>query len=376
MFLNMDQLQKQLDNNEFQEIGSMDSFKVLETQFQMFIKSKIYLNDEYIVMTHNYFLQYTQLDIPEFRETLVQFMEYVKKSIDERALHKREHDSRVNERQMQTTMEKVDTSKALDASSVIIKSNGTESQEQDTSSRSGNDAHVWGGVLIAISNLYMMKSQRLRWVPTGKIFTSSTTKVDNEPPNGSKEDIITNVKANSFDVSAGTLLSTASFLKRTIVSVLDNSDPCPDKMLFRQKRRQILTTWVDFLFSTLLVEYLQSRITVMTVATIRFQAPNASFQEVNLSNLFCTRVQEFGSLLIATLILPMCYSFQLQSRDLPMDRVHPLKQVVESTMTVQTRRQLSTVLNSCMIRAPDFQTRIMPDALILAKALLEGYSYL
>ncbi|GJY28686.1 retrovirus-related pol polyprotein from transposon TNT 1-94 [Tanacetum coccineum] len=93
-------------------------------------------------MTRNYFLQYTQLDIPEFRETLVQFMEYVKKSIDKRALHKREHDSRVNERQMQTTMEKVDTSKALDASSVIIKSNGTESQEQDTSSRSGNDAHV------------------------------------------------------------------------------------------------------------------------------------------------------------------------------------------------------------------------------------------
>ncbi|GJY47587.1 ribonuclease H-like domain-containing protein [Tanacetum coccineum] len=117
MFLNMDQLQKQLDNNEFQEIGSMASFKVLETQFQMFIKSKIYLNDEYIVMTRNYFLQYTQLDIPEFRETLVQFMEYVKKSIDERALHKREHDSRVNERQTQTTMEKVDTSKELDASS-------------------------------------------------------------------------------------------------------------------------------------------------------------------------------------------------------------------------------------------------------------------
>ncbi|GKC78693.1 hypothetical protein Tco_1129467 [Tanacetum coccineum] len=142
VFLNMDQLQKQLDNNEFQKIGSMASFKVLETQFQMFIKSKIYLNDEYIVMTRNYFLQYTQLDIPEFRETLVQFMEYVKKSIDERALHKREHDNRVNERQMQTTMEKVDTSKALDASSVIIKSNGTESQEQDTSSKSGNDAHV------------------------------------------------------------------------------------------------------------------------------------------------------------------------------------------------------------------------------------------
>ncbi|GJS95126.1 hypothetical protein Tco_0802094 [Tanacetum coccineum] len=145
MFLNMDQLQKQLDNNEFQEIGSMASFKVLETQFQMFIKSKIYLNDEYIVMTRNYFLEYTRLDIPEFRDTLIQNMDYVKKSIEKRALHKMEYDSRVNERQIQTTEEKIDTSNALDAldaSSVIIESNGTESQEQDTSSRSGNDAHV------------------------------------------------------------------------------------------------------------------------------------------------------------------------------------------------------------------------------------------
>ncbi|GJU41809.1 hypothetical protein Tco_1194766 [Tanacetum coccineum] len=42
-------------------------------------------------------------------------MEYVKKSINERALHKREYDIRVNERQMQTTEGKVDSSKALDA---------------------------------------------------------------------------------------------------------------------------------------------------------------------------------------------------------------------------------------------------------------------
>ncbi|GKA30529.1 hypothetical protein Tco_0716834 [Tanacetum coccineum] len=53
-----------------------------------------------------------------------------------------EYDSRVNEKLMQTTEEKVDSSKALDASLVIIESNGTESQKQDTSSRSGNDAHV------------------------------------------------------------------------------------------------------------------------------------------------------------------------------------------------------------------------------------------
>ncbi|GJR71229.1 hypothetical protein Tco_0083594 [Tanacetum coccineum] len=65
MFLNMDQLEKQFDNKEFQEIGSMTAFK-----------------------------------------------------------------------------EKVDTSKALDASLVDTKSSGTESVEQNTSSGSGNDAHA------------------------------------------------------------------------------------------------------------------------------------------------------------------------------------------------------------------------------------------
>ncbi|GJS38966.1 hypothetical protein Tco_0564009 [Tanacetum coccineum] len=142
MFLNVDQLEKQLDKEEFQEIGSMASFKVLEKQFQMFIKSRMYLDDEFVVMTRNYFLQYTQLSIPEFRDTLIQHVESVKKSIDERAKHKEEYNSWVNERQMQTTEEKVDTSKALDASLVDTKSSGTESKEQDTSSRSGNDAHA------------------------------------------------------------------------------------------------------------------------------------------------------------------------------------------------------------------------------------------
>ncbi|GJX00024.1 hypothetical protein Tco_0183937 [Tanacetum coccineum] len=50
--------------------------------------------------------------------------------------------SQVNERQNQTTEEKTDTSNVLDASSVFIESNGTKSKEQDTSSTSGNDAHV------------------------------------------------------------------------------------------------------------------------------------------------------------------------------------------------------------------------------------------
>ncbi|GJV68180.1 hypothetical protein Tco_1483689 [Tanacetum coccineum] len=81
-------------------------------------ESRIYLDDEYVIMTRKYFLEYTQLEILEFCDTLIQHMESVKKSVDERAQHKREYDSRVNERQMHTTEEKVETSNALDASLV------------------------------------------------------------------------------------------------------------------------------------------------------------------------------------------------------------------------------------------------------------------
>ncbi|GJZ67861.1 hypothetical protein Tco_0631101 [Tanacetum coccineum] len=69
-------------------------------------------------------------------------MEFVKKSIDESAKHKEEYNSWVNKRQMQTTEDKVDSSKALDASLVDTESSGTTLKEQDTSSKSGNDAHA------------------------------------------------------------------------------------------------------------------------------------------------------------------------------------------------------------------------------------------
>nr|GEV07222.1 copia protein [Tanacetum cinerariifolium] len=69
-------------------------------------------------------------------------MESVKKSIDERAQHKREYDNLMNERQMQLKEGKVDSSKALSASLVVTECNGTKSEKHDTSSRSGNDTHA------------------------------------------------------------------------------------------------------------------------------------------------------------------------------------------------------------------------------------------
>nr|GEV94041.1 hypothetical protein [Tanacetum cinerariifolium] len=240
MFLNVEQLEKQLDTEDFQELGSMAAFNVLETQFQIFITSRLYLDDEYVAMTRNYFIQYTQQVIPEFHDTLIQHLESVKKSIDERAQHKRERDSWVNERLMQTTKDKVDTSKALDASLVDKESSGTESKEQDTSSRSGNDAHADDADIKPIYdeepivevqttaeiNIFAIGQQHteqpefnnegevdqnaeefgLRWVPTGKIFTSITIKVDNKPLNGSNADITNQYECEqTLDVSACTL---------------------------------------------------------------------------------------------------------------------------------------------------------------------------
>nr|GEY54317.1 hypothetical protein [Tanacetum cinerariifolium] len=69
-------------------------------------------------------------------------MKSVKKSFNKRTLHKKEYASRVNERQMYTIEEKVDSSKALDASLVDTERSRTESKKQDTSSSSGNDANA------------------------------------------------------------------------------------------------------------------------------------------------------------------------------------------------------------------------------------------
>ncbi|GJU74526.1 hypothetical protein Tco_1265931 [Tanacetum coccineum] len=50
------------------------------------------------------------------------------------------------------------------------------------------------------------KTVGLRWVPTRKIFTSSTTKVESEPTNGLNEDITNEYECEqTLDVSAGTL---------------------------------------------------------------------------------------------------------------------------------------------------------------------------
>ncbi|GJR38420.1 hypothetical protein Tco_1214104, partial [Tanacetum coccineum] len=118
MFLNVDKLDKEI----FQENGPMTTFRVLKTQFQHFIDSRFSLDDDDGRMTSKYFLEYTRIEVQQFHDTLIQHMESVKKSIDERALHKRKYDSMVNERQLQMKVGNVNTGKPLDASLVDTES--------------------------------------------------------------------------------------------------------------------------------------------------------------------------------------------------------------------------------------------------------------
>ncbi|GJW76056.1 hypothetical protein Tco_0137738, partial [Tanacetum coccineum] len=87
-----------------------------------------------IQMTDKYFVEYTGIEVQHFRDTLLQHLGNVKKSVAERTRHQRQYERRVNKRQMQTQESKIDTGNLVDTESIR-----TDSTVQDDSIRSGND---------------------------------------------------------------------------------------------------------------------------------------------------------------------------------------------------------------------------------------------
>ncbi|GJW22436.1 hypothetical protein Tco_0033058 [Tanacetum coccineum] len=92
---------------------------------------------------------------------------------------------------MQTTKDKVDSSKALDASLVDTESSGIKSKEQDTSSRSGNDAHADE---VDIKPIYdeepmaeVQKTAKINVFATGQQHTKHLNSI-------MKEEVATNVE--------------------------------------------------------------------------------------------------------------------------------------------------------------------------------------
>ncbi|GJQ91793.1 ribonuclease H-like domain-containing protein [Tanacetum coccineum] len=138
MLLNVDQLQKQLNKDEFQKDGSMAAFWVVNNEFQKFIDSQFSLDYD-SQMTEKYFDEYTGIEVKQFKDTLLQHMGNVKKFVDKRTRHQRQYNRMVNKRQMQMQESKIDMGKVVDVDLVVTESSGTESEVQDDSSMSEND---------------------------------------------------------------------------------------------------------------------------------------------------------------------------------------------------------------------------------------------
>ncbi|GJX87271.1 retrovirus-related pol polyprotein from transposon TNT 1-94 [Tanacetum coccineum] len=130
----------------------------------------------------------------------------------------------------------------------------------------------------------------------------------------------------------------------------DNSDPMPlrQNVVPSAEKTDSSQQGLEFLFSPLLEEYYNPT-HGLAEENNNDQAPNASFQEAEFINPFCTRVQEIGESSSRNIDNTDVHSFQPQSHDYRWTRDHPLEQVRGNpTMPVQTRRQLATDPEMCM----------------------------
>ncbi|GJX98958.1 gag-pol polyprotein [Tanacetum coccineum] len=136
--------------------------------------------------------------------------------------------------------------------------------------------------------------------------------------------------------------------KRQIMTTLTPVPPNTKCCSFIEKNNSS-QQGLEFLFSPLLEEYYNPA-HGHAEENNNDQAPNASFQEDEFINPFCTRVQEIGESSSCNIDNTDVHSFQPQSHDYRWTRDHPLEQVRGNpTMPVQTRRrQLATDPEMCM----------------------------
>ncbi|GJV28969.1 retrovirus-related pol polyprotein from transposon TNT 1-94 [Tanacetum coccineum] len=130
----------------------------------------------------------------------------------------------------------------------------------------------------------------------------------------------------------------------------DNSDPVPPRqnVVPTAEKTDSSQQGLEFLFSPLLEDYYNPT-HGLAEENNNDQAPNASFQEDEFINPFCTRVQEIGESSSCNIDNTDVHSFQPQSHDYRWTRDHPLEQVRGNpTMPVQTRRQLAIDPEMCM----------------------------
>ncbi|GJY39955.1 hypothetical protein Tco_0426319 [Tanacetum coccineum] len=155
-------------------------------------------------MTNKYFVETTGIEVKHFRDILLQHPGNVKKSVAERTRHQRQTDSTVqddnNRSGNDTDANDADIRPIYDEEQKLrFSPNKTSAVYEKTSPRSDLRWKTTGRIL---------KSVGLRWIPTGKLFDSCTSKVDSELPHGLNVDIpnIHECK-QTLDVSAGTSIN-------------------------------------------------------------------------------------------------------------------------------------------------------------------------
>ncbi|GJR75970.1 retrovirus-related pol polyprotein from transposon TNT 1-94 [Tanacetum coccineum] len=159
----------------------------------------------------------------------------------------------------------------------------------------------------------------------------------------------------------------------------DNSGPVPPRqnVVPTAEKTDSSHQGLEFLFSPLIEEY-YTPTHGQAEENNNDQAPNASFQEDEFINPFCTRVQETGESSSRNIDNTDVHSFQPQSHDYRWTRDHPLEQVRGNpTMPVQTRRQLATDPEMCMFALTHFRRLIHAGCtLILANKHSRGLQFL
>ncbi|GJU66610.1 retrovirus-related pol polyprotein from transposon TNT 1-94 [Tanacetum coccineum] len=230
MLHNLDQLRLQFERENLLEVNAKTFCEVYNTQFKglsskedcevKIIKEIEKPLNEAIPHEHKIEKSF-KLQSKDVQINLVQARDANMVATKRRGIESKNNSSEnalsksVNETRMQMQEGKVD-----------MESSGTKSDEQ-------NNKQAGQGMM----QILLMSSSN-PWVPTGKTFTSSTTKVDCKPPNGSNEDITNpyecdqtlNVSAGTLNLSAGIIFKCTQMIKRTAMASADNTlGPAPQR---------------------------------------------------------------------------------------------------------------------------------------------------
>ncbi|GJT37435.1 uncharacterized mitochondrial protein-like protein [Tanacetum coccineum] len=146
---NIKNLETQLNKETLHEKDSKSTFKVIDAQFQMFIRSEVLdpsNYNSYDLETRKDFKDYTNMEAQTLKETIIQNMDSIEQCIVERARHEQEIQNRLkrlNERKLQIQEVKASNASSEDTnSSGIISDKGNDQSLENQSNTPGDESSM------------------------------------------------------------------------------------------------------------------------------------------------------------------------------------------------------------------------------------------